>query len=72
MGYPVPMTALFEKAIRKASALPETEQEAIGALILEKIDSETRWNAQFASSQEALSRLADEALSEFREGKTTP
>ena len=31
------MTALLEKAIAKASALPEKEQEAIGALILEEI-----------------------------------
>ena len=31
------MTALLEKAIEKASALPEKEQEAIGALILEEI-----------------------------------
>jgi len=31
------MTALLERAIAKASALPEKEQEAIGALILEEI-----------------------------------
>ena len=31
------MTALLEKAIEKASALPKKEQEAIGALILEEI-----------------------------------
>jgi hypothetical protein len=31
------MTALLEKAIQKASALPEKEQEAIGSLILEEI-----------------------------------
>jgi len=31
------MTALLEKAIAKASALPEKEQEVIGALILEEI-----------------------------------
>lgn len=66
------MSTLLEKAIRKASALPEAEQEAIGALILEEIASESRWNAQFASSQEALSRLADEALFEFKEGKALP
>lgn len=35
--YPETMTALLEKAIKKASALPEKEQEAIGALILEEI-----------------------------------
>ena len=31
------MTALLEKAIRQASALPKQEQEAIGTLILEEI-----------------------------------
>ncbi|HTV39626.1 MAG TPA: hypothetical protein VMF08_03550 [Candidatus Sulfotelmatobacter sp.] len=66
------MTALLEKAIEKASALPEADQEAIGALILEEIASESRWNAQFASSQDALARLGNEALSEFDEGKTLP
>ncbi|HEY1789225.1 MAG TPA: hypothetical protein VGJ73_13775 [Verrucomicrobiae bacterium] len=72
MGYPLSVTALLEKAIRKASTLPESEQEAIGAMILEEIASESRWNAQFASSENALSRLGDEALSEFNEGKTLP
>jgi hypothetical protein len=62
--YLVGMTALLEKAIEKASALPKAEQEAIGALILEEIASESRWNAQFASSQDVLARLANEALSE--------
>jgi hypothetical protein len=66
------MTALLEKAIEKASALPKADQEAIGALILEEIASESRWNAQFAASQDALARLASEALSEFNEGKTLP
>jgi hypothetical protein len=66
------MTALLEKAIARASALPKQEQEAIGTLILEEIASEARWNAQFAGSQDTLARLADEALSEFDEGKTRP
>jgi hypothetical protein len=66
------MTALLEKAIERASALPKREQEAIGALILEEIASESRWDAQFAGSQDALARLADEAVAEFNEGKTLP
>jgi hypothetical protein len=66
------MTALLEKAFRQASALPKQEQEAIGALILEEIASESRWDAQFADSQDALARLAEEAVSEFNEGKTLP
>ena len=66
------MTALLEKAFKRASALPKEEQEAIGALILEEIASESRWDEQFAGSQDALARLAGEALSEFNEGKTLP
>ena len=66
------MTALLEKAIARASALLRQEQEAIGTLILEEIASEARWNAQFAGSQDVLARLADEAVSEFNEGKTLP
>ena len=67
-----PMTALLEKAIQQVSKLPEREQEAVAALILDEIASEKRWDAQFTGSQGALARLADEALAEFNEGKTLP
>lgn len=66
------MTALLEKAIQRASKLPVKEQEAIGALILDEIASESRWDAQFGGSQDTLARLADEAIAEFNEGKTLP
>jgi len=59
------MTALLEKAIQRASKLSDQEQEAIGALILEEISAESRWDVQFAESQDKLARLADEALTEF-------
>lgn len=72
MVYPIAMTALLEKAFKQASALPKAKQEAIGALILEEIASESRWDAQFAGSQDALARLAEEAVSEFNAGKTLP
>ena len=64
------MTALLEKAILQASKLSEREQEAVATLILDEIASEKRWDAQFAGSQDALARLADEAVAEFNEGKT--
>jgi hypothetical protein len=35
--YRLTMTALLEKAIEQASALPKKEQEAIGILVLEEI-----------------------------------
>ena len=66
------MTALLEKAIQRAAKLSDQEQEAIGALILEEISAESRWDAQFAGSQNALAHLADEALTEFNAGKTKP
>jgi hypothetical protein len=64
------MTALLEKAIQRASKLPDQEQEAIGALILEEISAESRWDAQFSGSPDKLLRLADGALTEFKTGRT--
>ena len=66
------MTSLLEKAIDVASKLSEDQQKAIATLILEEIESEKRWGKQFAASQDALARLADEAETEFKEGKTLP
>ncbi|HEY3760889.1 MAG TPA: hypothetical protein VGN23_04000 [Verrucomicrobiae bacterium] len=49
------MTALLEKAIEKASALPKKEQEAIGALILEEISD---INAYDTLREEAHAEIA--------------
>jgi hypothetical protein len=35
-------------------------------------DDERLWDVQFASSQDELAKLADEALAEHRAGKTRP
>ena len=66
------MVMLLEKAISEVSKLPVRQQETIASIILEEIASEKRWDNQFACSQEALAKLADEALVEFNEGKTLP
>lgn len=66
------MVMLLEKAIGEASKLPARQQEAIASIILEEIASEKRWDSQFASSQETLAELANEASAEFNEGKTLP
>ena len=52
------MTALLEKAIERASALPKKEQEAIGELILEEI-----------SDIHAYDALHDRAHSEIAAGQ---
>ncbi|MEQ8996511.1 MAG: hypothetical protein RID53_08405 [Coleofasciculus sp. B1-GNL1-01] len=64
------MTKLLEQAIEKVKTLPETDQDAIAALILEELEDETRWDQTFYQSQHALAQLAEAALAEDRAGKT--
>jgi len=64
------MTKLLEKAFSEASKLPQQEQDAFATWMLEELASERRWNELFAKSTHALEQLADEALTEFRAGRT--
>ena len=64
------MTELLERALAQLAKLPEQDQDAIAALILEEIEDERRWDESFARSADVLERLADEALAEYRAGKT--
>ncbi len=66
------MPQMLEKALTELAKLPELEQEALGAILLEEIASEGRWSESFASSQEVLSSLAEEALAEHAAGRTQP
>ncbi len=66
------MTELLERAMAKVKTLSEHEQDAFATLILEEIEDEERWRKAFANSQDALARLAAEAMSEDRAGKTQP
>lgn len=63
------MTKL-EKAFAEASKLPPEEQDLLAAWILEELASEKRWREAFAKSAVKLSKLADEALEEYRAGRT--
>jgi len=64
------MTKLLEKAFSEASKLPQQEQDAFATWILEELASERHWDELFAKSTHALEQLADEALAEFRAGRT--
>ena len=64
------MTKLLERVVERVKALPESEQDVIAALILEELEDEASWDQVFARSQDALARLAEEAMLEHREGKT--
>ena len=64
------MTKLLEQAIARVMQLPETEQDAIAAFILEELEDEARWDRAFSQSQDMLAKLAAEALAEDRADKT--
>jgi hypothetical protein len=63
------MTKL-EKAFAEASKLPPEEQDLFAAWILEELVSEERWREVFDKSVVKLSKLANEALEEYRAGRT--
>ncbi len=64
------MTKLLEKAFAEASKLEGDEQDALGRWLLQELASQRRWEVALANSQDALTALADEALSEHRAGRT--
>ncbi len=66
------MTRLLEQAFQKASALSESEQDALAALILADLEDDRRWSEAFSNSQDLLAQLAAEARAEYRSGRTVP
>ena len=66
------MTKLLEKVFSEASKLPDAEQDSLAAWLLEELRSERRWDKALAGSLDELEDLADEALTEHREGRTKP
>jgi hypothetical protein len=66
------MTRLLEQALGEVAKLPAPEQDAVAALVLEELASEKRWSESFAKSQDALAKLAEEALAEHAAGRTKP
>jgi len=66
------MTELLRKALEQVSKLSEADQDAVAAILLDELRSEEHWRIAFGESQEALSRLADEALAEFETGEIQP
>ena len=66
------MTKLLEQALGAVSKLPDAEQDAVAAIVLDEIADEKRWSALFSKSQDVLARMADEALAEHAAGRTKP
>ncbi len=66
------MTQLLEKVFAKVEKLPAVEQNVLAKWLLHELSSEKHWDTVFAESEKTLERLADEALSEHKKGKTKP
>ena len=66
------MTQLLEKAISEIKELSNDEQDAIAAVLIAELASERQWERAFDSTAKQLSGLANEALDEYRAGKTEP
>jgi hypothetical protein len=64
------MSHSLQEAFKQASALPEEQQEALAAIMMEEIAAEKKWQEAFANSQDNLAILAKEALEEDRRGET--
>ena len=63
------MTQLLEQALAEVRKLPEQDQDAIAALILEEIADERRWDDAFARSQDVLAKLAAKAREDIEAGR---
>ena len=66
------MTSLLSEAFTRAMLLPSEDRDALALILLAEMDSGRRWDQLFAQSQNQLAKLAEEALAEFKEGKTRP
>ena len=68
------MNQLLQQAFDRAAELPEAEQDRFARFLLAELESEGRWAELFGrpESEDLLERLADEAISEHRAGRTRP
>jgi hypothetical protein len=65
------MTRALDAAIAKLSELPAEEQDRIARWLLDELADEEAWACRFASSQDALSKLAAEARADLAAGRGT-
>ena len=68
----VRMSDLLQKSFKLAKCLPEKEQDALAALVIDELASDRRWQEAFDKSGDDLDRLAAEALAEYNAQKTLP
>ena len=68
------MTQLLQKAFERAAKLSQEEQDKFARFLLAELEAERQWAELFSrsESEDLLERLADEALTAHRTGRTQP
>lgn len=66
------MTALLQKAFDAASQLSPQEQDLFAERMLAELAAEDEFDRKIADTADQLDPLIDEALAEYRAGKTKP
>ncbi|HEX4133385.1 MAG TPA: hypothetical protein VHY84_02090 [Bryobacteraceae bacterium] len=56
--------------MRRVESLPQAEQDAIAARIMEALDDDVAWERSFRERPTALQSMAQEAMEEHRRGET--
>lgn len=64
------MTKALEEAFQAASKLPAVKQDDLAAAISAELEAVEAWEESLNRSRGALSRLAEEALTDYRAGRT--
>jgi len=62
------MTTKLQEALSQLDKLPSKLQDEMAEMILDELN----WQRTFDQSQNKLSNLAQEALTEYKSGKTKP
>lgn len=65
------MTTLLNSAFEKITTLPEIEQNIFARFIIEEIEGEKQWDNSFSLSEDLLENMANEALIDFHNNKTS-
>jgi hypothetical protein len=65
------MTRLMKEAIEKLQSLPEEKQDAVADFLLGELEADKNWDDTSTKHASKLRKLADEALDDFRAGRTS-
>jgi HD superfamily phosphohydrolase len=66
------MNKMLERALAAVKELPDAQQEAIAANILDDLEAERNWEERFAKSQDHLARLSKRAGEHIADDTTLP